>query len=65
MPIPHRHHARRGAPAVLPIFDLLVLFRLRPRDDEAPAISEEPGAAGDHNELEEFSCDDAVDASLV
>ena len=65
MPIPHRHDTRGGPPAIFPLFVLLVLFHLRPRDDEAPEVFEEPGAAGDHDELAEFSCHDVADASVV
>ena len=65
MPIPHRHHARGGASVVFPVFDLLVLFHLRPCNDEASEILEEPGAAGDRNEPAEFPCDDDVDTSVV
>ena len=65
MPVPHRHDAHRSASAVLPVFDFLVLFRVRPCHDEAPEVSEGPGAAGDRDELEELSCHDAVDPSVV
>ena len=65
MSIPHHHHTRGGTPAVFPIFHVLVLSHLRPRDDEAPQVSEEPGATGDLHELAEFPCYDVVDASMV
>lgn len=65
MPIPHRHHPGGSTFTVLSVLDVFVLFRLRPRNDETSEVPEEPGAAGDRDELEELSCDDALDTSLV
>jgi hypothetical protein len=65
MLIPHRHDLSRSTFAVLPVFDVFVLFRLRPCDDETPEVPEESGAAGNCDEPAEFPRDDALDASLV
>ena len=65
MPIPHHHDPGGSAFAVFPVFDVFVLFRLRPCDDETPEVPEESGAARDQNEPAEFPGDDALDTSLV
>jgi len=63
--ITHRRDARGSAFAVLPVFNVFVLFHLRPCDDEASEVPEEPGAAGDRDEHAELPCDDALDPSVV
>ena len=65
MPITHRRDARGSSFAVLRVFDVFLLFRVRPRDDEAPEVLEEPGTTGDRDEPAEFSRDDALNAPVV